>query len=190
MELVHHRHCPPALPGFLADNLSQILALQIDFEPNRLARIRFEARDLQGLESYPAIARLLADHGLYQITVANLNFILCGLLGSSAQDVQTNHYSTVLRSAYAPLVDKVQNDFGRYLENILLQPTNTEEDVPSIVDVINRDQIAVEYLEQFLKQQTAKLSTLERVPLRLRSSVFRFAQDRSVMGKLPGLYFR
>ena len=163
----------PALPEFLAENLSQILALQIDFDPIRLARIRFESRDLRGLEPYPAVARLLADQGLYQITAANLNFVLCDLFGLSAQDVQTKHYTTVLRSAYAPLVDKVHTDFGRYLENVLMQPTNNGEDVSSILAVINHDEIAVEYLEQFLEQQTARLSTLERVPLRLRSSVFR-----------------
>ncbi|SDP39390.1 hypothetical protein [Phyllobacterium sp. OV277] len=41
------------------------------------------------------------------------------------------------------------------------------------MNVINHDEIKVEYLEQFLEQQTAMLPTLEQVPARLRSSVFR-----------------
>ncbi len=163
----------PYLADFLADNLSQILALQIDFEPSRLARIRFEVRDLESLAPYPAIARLLAEHGLYQITVSNLNFIMCGLLGLNALDVQTKHYTMVLQTAYQPLLDKIYADFSRYVDEVLLQANNTEEDVSSILDVCNRDEIGLAALEQFLAQQTNTLPILEPVPLRLRSSVFK-----------------
>ncbi|WP_434734522.1 ATP-binding protein (plasmid) [Rhizobium sp. YTUHZ044] len=162
------------LPDFLAANLEQILALRIDFDPRRLTKFQFETGDLKGIAPYPAVARLLSDHGLYKITVENLDFIFREVLGSSATgDLQTKHYSTVLRSGYVPLVEKVHNDFDRYLKNVLLQASNTEEDVSAIIDVINHDEIGAEYLEQFLGQQRTKLLRLAEVPGRLRSPVFR-----------------
>ncbi|MGB8286535.1 MAG: ATP-binding protein [Rhizobium ruizarguesonis] len=162
------------LSDFLATNLERILALQIDFEPSRLAIFGFETVDLKSIGPYPAAARLLSDHGLYKITVENFDFVFRDVLGSSAAgDLKNKHYSTVLRTAYAPLVEKVHNDFECYLKDVLLQPTNIEEDVSAIVDVINHDEIETENLEQFLVQQRAKLPKLEQVPARLRSSVFR-----------------
>ncbi|WP_246805768.1 ATP-binding protein [Rhizobium leguminosarum] len=162
------------LSDFLATNLERILALQIDFEPSRLAIFDFETVDLKSIGPYHAAARLLSDHGLYKITVENFDFVFRDVLGSSAAgDLKNKHYSTVLRTAYAPLVEKVHNDFECYLKDVLLQPTNIEEDVSAIVDVINHDEIETENLEQFLVQQRAKLPNLEQVPARLRSSVFR-----------------
>lgn len=162
------------LSDFLATNLERILALQIDFEPSRLAIFDFETVDLKSIGPYPAAARILSDHGLYKITVENLDFVFRDVLGSSAAgDLKNKHYSTVLRTAYEPLVVKIHSDFECYLKDVLLQPSNIEEDVSAIVDVINHDEIETENLEQFLVQQRAKLPNLEQVPARLRSSVFR-----------------
>ena len=162
------------LSDFLAAKVAQILALQVDFDPSRLAIFQFETVDLKSVGPYPAAARLLSDHGLYKITVENLDFIFRAVLGLSAEaNLQTKHYSTLLRTQYAPLADKVHSDFDRYLQNVLLQASNTEEDVSVIIDVINHDEIAMEYLEQFLEAQRSKLPSLEEVPARLRSSVIR-----------------
>lgn len=158
---------------FLAANLVEILALQVDFEPSRLSLFQFETVDLKSVGPYPAAARLLSDHGLYKITVVNLDFIFRDLLGLSSPSVQAKHYSTVLRTDYAPIVNKVHSNFDRYLKNVLLQANNTEEDVSAIIDVINHDEIETEYLEEFLNLQTAELPTLDQVPARLRTSVFR-----------------
>jgi hypothetical protein len=74
------------------------------------------------------------------------------------------------------LIDKVHSDFDRYLKGVLLRPSNSEEDVLVILDVLNHEEIGSEFLEQFLEQQRAKLPTLERVPSRLRSAVFRLSR--------------
>lgn len=162
---------------FLSVNLALVLALQIDFHPGRLAIFQFETVDLNSVGPYPAAARVLSDHGLYKITVENLSFIFRDVLGSSdAVDLETKHYSTVLKAAYAPLIDKVHSNFERYLKTVLLRASNATEDVSAIVDVLNHEEIGTEFLEQFLEQQQAKLPTLERVPARLRSAVFRLSR--------------
>ncbi|UWU12037.1 ATP-binding protein [Sinorhizobium medicae] len=162
---------------YLASNLASVLALQVDFEPSRLALFQFETEDLDSVGPYPAAVRVLSDHGLYTITAENVGFIFRNVLGSGgAADLETKHYSTVLRAQYAPLIDKVHSDFDRYLKGLLLRPSNSEEDVSVILDVLNHEEIDPEFLEQFLEQQGAKLPTLERVPARLRSAVFRLSR--------------
>lgn len=165
------------ISDYLASNLASVLALQVDFEPSRLAIFQFETEDLDSVGPYPAAVRVLSDHGLYAITAENVSFIFRNVLGSgSTADLEIKHYSTVLRAGEAPLIDKVHGDFDRYLKGVLLRPSNSEEDVSAILDVLNHEEIESEFLEQFLEQQRAKLPTLERVPARLRSAVFRLSK--------------
>ncbi|RUM24617.1 ATP-binding protein [Rhizobium vallis] len=164
----------PGFQGFLARNLPRILALQVDFEPSQLALFSFEVDRLDSIEPYPAIARLLSDHGFYKVTLENLEFIVRDVLGvGEATALDTKNYSTLLQVAYRPLLDKVRADFDGYLKTVLLLPGNTEEDVAPIIEVINHDDIEVEHLERFIEQQTAVLPSLEQIPLRLQSTVFR-----------------
>ncbi|WP_292516403.1 ATP-binding protein [Mesorhizobium sp.] len=159
----------------IASNLSQIVALGIDFEPSRLALIKFELKDLRSIREYPAIARLIAEEGQYELSVENVEFVFRDVYGLTAiRELQVKHYTTVLRTENPALIDKVQSDFDLYLKNILIQSnTNTEEEVETIIEVINHDEIDGKYLEQFIAKQSAKLPSLDQVPARLHSMMFR-----------------
>lgn len=159
----------------IAINLSKILALGIDFEPSRLALLKFELKDLRSIRDYPAIARLIAEEGQYELSIENLEFVFRDVYGLTAmRDLQVKHYTTVLRTENLSLVDKIKSDFDLYLRDILLQSdTNTEEEVWAIIEVISHDAIDGKYLEQFISKQSAKLPSLVQVPARLHSMMFR-----------------
>lgn len=159
----------------IAINLSKILALGIDFEPSRLALLKFELKDLRSIRDYPAIARLIAEEGQYELSIENLEFVFRDVYGLTAmRDLQVKHYTTVLRTENLALVDKIKSDFDLYLRDILLKSdTNTEEEVWAIIEVISHDAIDGKYLEQFIAKQSAKLPSLVQVPARLHSMMFR-----------------
>lgn len=165
----------PSVSDFISENLSEILALGIDFEPRRLELIQFEIEDLGSVGAYPAIAQLLADSGKFQISVDNIEFVFRELLRSPAtEDLQTKHYSTVLRSEDQGLINKIHGNFALYLKVVLLgSGNNTEEEISAIIAVINHDEIETEYLVEFVASQSAKLPSLEQVPTRLHSALFR-----------------
>ena len=161
--------------SLLSQKITEILALGIDFDPERLKLLRFEILDLPSLEPYPAIAQVVFDEGSYVITIDNIEFIFRDILHSSEiVGLQTSHYSTVLRTENRALIDKIEQNFTGYFENVLLSiETNTEEDVAAITKVISHDEIESELLEQFIAMQSAKLSVLDQLPERLQSTVFR-----------------
>ncbi|MBF4365266.1 ATP-binding protein, partial [Vibrio anguillarum] len=65
------------------------------------------------------------------------------------------------------------SNFGNYLRNILLAiQTNTEEETSAILDVVRREEIDLNTIQEFLEQQTQQLPTLEDVPDRLHSMLF------------------
>lgn len=163
------------ISGYVATNLSQILALGIDFQPSRLALLQFELKDMRSLGDYPAVARLVADEGLYELSIENLEFVFRDVYGlTTIRDLRAKHYTTLLRTENPDLVNKIERDFDLYLKNILLQSsTNTEEDVLAIIEVINHDEIESKYLEQFIAKQSAKLHSLDQVPVRLHAVMFR-----------------
>lgn len=158
----------------IATNLSKILVLGVDFEPGRLALLKFELKDLRSIREYPAIARLIAEEGQYELSIENLEFVFRDVYGLTAiRDLQVKHYTTVLRTENPALVDKIKSEFSLYLKNVLLQlNTNTEEEVWAIIEVTNHDEIDSKYLEQFIAKQSAKLPSLDQIPTRLHSMMF------------------
>ncbi|WP_205618057.1 hypothetical protein [Thalassospira permensis] len=160
---------------FLSTNLSEVLALGIDFDPKRLKMLPFETQDLKTIQPYPAIARLLTDEGLYKVSIPNIEFIFRDVLSLPSLDkLQTKHYSTVLKSGNTVLINKVEDDFEHYLKSILLAiENNTEEDVATIIKVLKHEEIEGEHLETFLEKQSAKLLSLDDIPLRFHKPIFR-----------------
>lgn len=163
------------ISDFISKNLSSILDLGIDFDPERLKLLSFEAQELNNIRSYPAIAKILTNEGLYRVSIANIEFIFKDVLGlPSADKLETSHYTTVMVAENETLIKKVENDFENYLNSILLElESNSEEDVSAIIEVLNHDEIESEYLEAFLEKQSVKLPSLENVPLRFFVPIFR-----------------
>lgn len=159
---------------YLSINLSEILALRIDFDPARLKLLQVEVKDLSSIEDFPGVTRLLFQEGLYQVSIENVEFIFRAILGSTdLTDLQTKHYSTVLRTENTALIAKVEQDLDHYLRKVLLRlEHNTEEDVSTIQTVIGHDEIDGKYLEKFLEKQSANLPALDQVPNRLHSWLF------------------
>lgn len=163
------------ISDFISKHLSEVLALGVDFDPERLRLLSFETQELESIQPYPAIAKILTDEGLYQVSIANIEFIFRDVLGlSSAEKLETSHYTTLMKSGNEMLISKIKDDFENYLISILLElESNSEEDVSAIIEVLNHDEIEGNYLEAFLDKQSVKLPSLENVPLRFYAPIFR-----------------
>ena len=163
----------PDLIEFISHRLSEVLALKIDFEPARLKCLKFEIEDLASIESYPAELRLLFDEGFYKISAKNIDFVFRNFLSSTdIAGLETRHYSTVIATENAALISKVESDFEHYLSNVLLQlENNSEEDVSTILKVINHEEIDLEKLKEFLDKQSARLPLLNEAPSRLYTTL-------------------
>ncbi len=173
-ELVRLAKIHPELPVFLSANLADVLALELSFELERLEQIQVELSDLSSIAAYPQVARYLFEKGLYQVSVANLDFIFKFVLGvDDTQALQTGHYSAVQSANNPALETKINREFGDYLSNVLLKlQGNTEERVDAIRSIINREDQEVEVLTSFLAMQSAQLPTLADVPQSMHSVVF------------------
>lgn len=164
----------PRISDFVSENLPEILALGIDFEPSRLKLLDIETTDMSAIESYPAITRLLFDEGLYQLSIENVDFIFQSILGIQDRNgPHKKHYTSVLNTENALLIGKIDRSFGEYLENVLLGlEDNTEESLPAILLIIGRDELEIEPLKAFLQKQSALILILDQAPARLHTVLF------------------
>ena len=165
----------PAFIEFLSANLTKILSLEIDFDPDRLKNFQLDIEDLESIKPYPAILQLLTNEGKFKVSISNVKFIYHDVLSlPNSCHLETRHYSTLLTCGNDVLLDRIEENFGAYLNDILLKlESNTEEDVPAIIKILNHEELELELLEEFLGNQTVKLPSLEEVPSHLYSSVFR-----------------
>ena len=173
-QLVRLSNTHPELPRFVGANLQEILSLGLVFESERLKLIDVKVQDLAVLEPHPEIVRYLFDEGLYQISIANMDFIFRFVLGvADLQPLHSGHFTSVLTAKNEALRSKIEGEFGIYLHEILLKlASNTRETVEAILVVLNRDELATERLVEFLARQTAKLPALSAIPSRLHPALF------------------
>jgi hypothetical protein len=168
-----HTHSPQ-FSEFVSVNLSKILALGADFVPARLKNISLELVELESISEYPLIARVLVEEGLYKLSIENIEFVFAAVVGSrDVTQLRTKNYSTILRAGYGPLIAKVEKRFSEYLRDVLLRiESNSEEEISTILKVINQSDIDVNVLREFLAGQAEILTSLDEVPDHLHSLLF------------------
>lgn len=163
------------LPAFVSENLSDILISSPELNPERFVWLNFDVKDFETIQDHPDLVNVMFEQGLFELTVANLEFAYLTILGlTDLEPLRTRNYTTIRTAGSTILMDKIEKNFDDYLTNILLAiPTNTEEDTSAILDIIRSEEIDLHVIQEFLEQQTTALPTLEYVPERLHSMLFK-----------------
>ena len=84
---------------------------------------------------------------------------------SDLENLDTQHYSTVLKSGDVTLQQHIAQNFIVYLRNVLLRlEENTDEEVDTILSVFKHDEVSEEFLEEFLVKQNAVFDSFDGIP--------------------------
>lgn len=163
------------LPKFVSANLLEILAHSSELAPERLQCLDFEVKDLAAIKEHTGIVRFMFEGGLFELTVANLEYVYESILGENDLEPLRERNFTAIRSTNnAVLMERIERDFERYLRDVLLVlPDNSKEDVAAILDVVRRDTLDQDDLRKFLERQTTLLPSLEEIPERLHVMSFK-----------------
>ncbi|MCA0934260.1 ATP-binding protein [Vibrio alginolyticus] len=161
-------------PVFASENLSDILISSPELDPERLVCLNFEVKDFEAIKEHFDIVNSMFEEGLFDLTLANIEFAYQAILGEEdVTPLYTRNFTAIRATNSTVLIDRIESNFGDYLRNILLAiQTNTEEETSAILDVVRREEIDLNTIQDFLEQQTQQLPTLEDVPDRLHSMLF------------------
>ncbi|MBN3560987.1 ATP-binding protein [Amphritea spongicola] len=162
------------VPKFVSEKLPEILVNVPELEPERLLCLNFEVKDLNSIKEHSEIARFMFEQGLFELTIANIEYVFEVILGEkNLESLRTRNYTTIRSASNAVLKTRVERDFDSYLRDILLcLQDNLEEDASAILAVIRHDNLDQVDLQGFLERQITKLPTLESVPERLYALLF------------------
>jgi len=163
------------LPEFVSANLPEILVNSPELEPERLACLDFEIKDLAAIKEHSEIVRFMFEEGLFELTISNLEYVYQAILGENDLEPLRERNFTAIRSMNnATLIKRVERDFDRYLHDILLElQGNSKEDAPAILAVVRHDTLDQDDLWKFLERQTTLLPTLEAAPDKLHAMLFK-----------------
>lgn len=166
------------LPEFVSTNLPEILASLPELAPERLAYLNFEVKDLAAINDHSEVVRFVFEEGLFEVTIANLEYIYQAILGESdLQPLRESNFTAIRSTNNATLINRVERDFAGYFDNVLLKlEENSKEDVSAILAAICHDTLDTEDVRVFLERQTALLPTLENVPERFHSTLFQLGK--------------
>ncbi|WP_029913464.1 hypothetical protein [Pelobacter seleniigenes] len=166
------------LPEFVSANLPEILVNSPELAPERLACLDFEVKDLAAIKEHSEIVHFMFEEGLFELTIANLEFIYQAILGEKdLKPLRERNYTAIRSTNNATLMKWVEYDFDRYLHDILLDlQGNSEEDAPAILAVVRHDTLDQGDLREFLGRQTTPLPSLEDVPGGVHSMLFQLGK--------------
>ncbi|MFB2814169.1 ATP-binding protein [Shewanella xiamenensis] len=166
------------LPEFVSENLPDILVNLPELAPQRLACLDVEVKDLAAIKEYPEIVRFMFEEGLFELTIANLEYVYQVILGENdLEPLRTRNFTTIRSTNNTALLERVERDFERYLCDILLEfEENSKEDTPAILAVVCHDALEQDDLREFLERQMTLLPTLEDVPERLHPMLFQLGK--------------
>lgn len=162
------------LPEFISVNLPEILVSSPELEPERLACLGFEIKDLAAIKEHSEIVRVMFEEGLFELTIPNLEYIYQAILGEDdLEPLRERNFTTIRSVNNTTLMGRVERDFESYLHDILLElPGNSKEDAPAILAIIRHNELDHDDLRHFLERQTTKLPSLEDVPETVQAMLF------------------
>jgi hypothetical protein len=165
----------PQLPEFISANLPEILATAPEITPDRLEGLGFEVKDLSAISEHPEFVRFMFERGLFEITIENLEFIHRAILSEGDIGPLRRRNYTTLRAANDPItMARIERDFDLYFQNVILHlRSNVDEEASAILDIVRRDDLDQDDLEEFLGRQTNQLPSLESVPDQLHATLFK-----------------
>ncbi len=155
-----------ALKDFLAANADRVLAERVDFSLGLLRSLEVEIDQVEKLVEFPDALSFVAQEGLYRITIDNIACIVRHQFGEEqVKALETQHFSTLNEIGDAALLTRIDSDFSTYVSDVLLAlPTNTEEDVSAIAEVLAREDLEYDLRARFLEKQASIFSSLNDVP--------------------------
>lgn len=162
------------LPGFVSENLPEILAHVPELPPQRLQLLDFEVKSLPAIGEHPSIARAMVEAGLFELSVENVEYVYRQILGgASLEDLRTRNYTTLKSMGSDILEGRIERDFEAYIDEVLLKlEGNSGEDISAILAILRRDDVEHERLREFLGRQSALIPELSEVPETLHAMLF------------------
>jgi len=158
----------------VSEHLPEILAHVPELPPQRLKLLKIEVESLPAIGEHPSIARAMAEAGLFELTVENVEYVYRQVLGGlDFHALATRNYTT-LRSMGSDILDgRIEREFEAYLDEVLLKlDGNTDEDVSSILAILRRDDVDSGSLRRFVERQSALVPELTQVPENLHAMLF------------------
>lgn len=172
-KLVNTLNTEASLTTYLSSKLDEVMAQKIPYEFEKLRELNVKIDNIEAIAPYEEILDYIIQESLYTITASNIRFILERSKGSAIlNDLETKHYTTILKSGLNVLLQNIENNFIPYFRNVLLLMQNdTNEDIDTIIKVLAHNDIPTELRENFLVRQNTSLTTFEGVPNLFHSTI-------------------
>jgi hypothetical protein len=168
----------PELGEYLSGALPGILSQAEGLDPSKLEPLAIQVQDLSAIERHPQIVRALFESGHYRLSVGNLDFIYVSVLGEpDVESLHRRHFSSLREVKSSHLLERVESEFEIYFENVLSRlDSNDDEDLPALLELLSHDELDASNVEAFISIQNTVFPSLNYVPDRYHSSLFRLAK--------------
>lgn len=154
-----------SLPEFVSLNFFEILSRFPDVDAERFMCLDFEVKDFSKIREYPQIVRSMFNKGLFEITIANLEYVYKEILHvGEVSPMRKRNLTTILSTGNESLIGRIERDFDVYFSRILLElDENSKEEAQAILKVLEYEDLDVDSVRRFVERQVNLLPGLEGI---------------------------
>lgn len=120
--------------------------------------ISFYELKIEGVES--DILACIFENRLYAINSEMIHNVVAYQNISMCERLKTQNYTTIINLGYAPLIEYIHDNLAFYIDNIVLDGMNRDENITQIIALIERSFIDVDRCKRIIQFENFSLSNI------------------------------
>lgn len=122
--------------------------------------VKFSVLNVEGIDV--ELLNWIFDKGYYENTLPIIQSIFKYKASEDVDKLLSSNYSAVVELGYAPLLEHIDKEFEKYVEDIVLAiPTNTEENLEAVLAIIEKG-VSREHVIRLIQKENVVLDSLDK----------------------------
>lgn len=124
-------------------------------------KIKFTDIQIEAVSS--RILDYIFDNNFYDINLKTIQQIVEYKSKDFVSSLRTKNYSTLLKLNYVPLLKHIENNIDTYIDNVILDSANTEEDIEAIIKLLELDTGSKCRYDQIIKNENFFVDDITKI---------------------------
>lgn len=177
------------LMGYISNNDSflELFAQVINSKKIQEVLLDFDIKfkNLKTSSNSKELLKFIYENNLYQINKEMISFILANFGKDSIYEFENSNYTLILNSGCVNLNKYISHNIETYISQVFLSlENNTEEKENTIIDLLNNDNLSIDYKKKIIKKQTSRINDITDIDSELWEIIL---QDSKVVASWNNL---
>ncbi|AKA72034.1 hypothetical protein [Clostridium scatologenes] len=125
--------------------------------------IKFECLN-KGIDDNNKLFEFIVKNNLYVINIHMIELIIETKSSKTLKELSTSNYTTILESSCSNLIEYINNNINKYIENVFLAlDSNTKESKEPLIQILKNNAILLESRKHIIQKETIIFPSIDEI---------------------------